>query len=312
METNSILVPVRKKIYLPPLFAAFTAAVCFGVFSWMQPEYKSTTSFYINQASVVDLLDPNIDPTARTVLINMAVDRVFLLANSDELRDSIVKEFDLYHHYGIDPKQSLAHETVALLLNNKIILNKDKNVIAQLNLSVVDKDRFIAAAIANRITDRINRINRDLILKDVQKKLTSYESTLSKLKIKETEQRTELLDFIAKARPSVNTLDEDNQERLDARLRSDYMFNKVDEYSSKYKEIMERYYNVQTSIASEDIKTITVVKRALPDVQSNYDRSLYYTGLVFIISLIAYFLILVFYYENQREIYEFLGTENSK
>lgn len=309
METNEILLHIRKKIFLPPILAVVTAIICFAILNWMKPEYRSTTSFYINQASVIDLLDPNLDPAARAVLINMAVDRVFLLANSDELRDSIVKDFDLYKHYRIDPNQSLARENVMLLLNNKIILFKDKNVISQINLTILDEDRFLAANIANKITERINLINRDVILKDVQKKLISYESTLSKLKTQESEQRGQILDFISKAQPALGNLDEDNKARVDARLRSDYLFNKVDEYSGKYKEIMERYYNAQSSIASNELKTITVIKKAVPEIESSRDRAIHFSTIVGFASLVFYFIILIFYYQNHKDIQILIGKE---
>jgi hypothetical protein len=283
-----------------------TTAICFFWLRAQDPDFKSETTFYINQANILDQLDPTLDATQKTILLNMSIDRIYILANSDDLRDSIIKDFDLYHHYRIADGEKLRREIVMKVLNKNINLYKDKIVTTQLNLIVHDMDRNIAAAMANRIVARINAIDYEVLKQELQEKLTRYEATLKNLKQQEDVKRTELVEFYDKISPTLIRLESSNANRVSEKIQGDRLLNQVDEYSTKYKEIMERYYFAQSRLNSNDINTLTTIKKATHDTTSYFDTIVRYCILISIFTVLASTILLFLFIQNKEEIWLFL------
>lgn len=74
-------------------------------------------------------------------------------ARSTAMTDHLIGAFDLYAHYGIDRSNGLFHETATVLLQRNIgpVLG-DGNI---LSITVSDRDRSTAAAMANEIYARL-------------------------------------------------------------------------------------------------------------------------------------------------------------
>ena len=111
------------------------------------------------------------------------VDRVLSIAGSMPLELYIVNRFDLFHHYDIDSAhvQYPIYSVLKELEDNYRYEKNDKGAVV---ITVQDRDRFLAAQMANEIMNKIDQTNRDLLNENKKKILSIYQT---KLKDKEAE-----------------------------------------------------------------------------------------------------------------------------
>lgn len=89
------------------------------------------------------------------------IDRLLAIAESNELVDYLVQEFDLFTHYAIDPKKPKA----AVLVRKKLLglYEVTKTPKDAILIEIEDKTPAMAAALANAARVRIDAINRAII-----------------------------------------------------------------------------------------------------------------------------------------------------
>jgi tyrosine-protein kinase Etk/Wzc len=133
------------------------------------------------------------------------VDRILTIAQSDELYDFLIKKFDLYTHYKIDTTSERAEFKVREAIEKLYVVKKTKN--NAIELSVEDKDRRIAADMANAARLKIDEIAQRMV-REVQKNLLlAYESSfLEKDKILQN-----VGDTLSRLRENYGVIDPDNQ-----------------------------------------------------------------------------------------------------
>ncbi|MFI5134251.1 MAG: hypothetical protein ACHQD9_00230 [Chitinophagales bacterium] len=105
------------------------------------------------------------------------VDRILSIAQSAPLELYIVNKFKLFQHYKIDSaRQSYPIYTVLKELEDNYTAEKnDKGAVV---ITVADKDRFLAAQMANEIVNKIDQTNRDLLNENKKKVLDIYKTKL--------------------------------------------------------------------------------------------------------------------------------------
>ena len=223
---------------------------------------------------------------------------------SDELRDSIIKDFDLYKHYGINQNDPFAHEKVLLALNSQISIRRELTSSSLLHLSVEDDDRFVAAGIANRMVERVNLMNKEILAKDLQKRVTKYESLLPSLKDKATDSRNQFVGFVDSITPSLSKDKEDLPIRY--RMIASDLVGKMDKNTNKYDDMLAQYYDLMgtaKTIGNDEWQCVTIIKKAMPDIKSwNNTVMQYSVGLSFI-ALLTYISGLVFLYQNEDKMH---------
>lgn len=150
-----------RKIILYIVGAALALAV---VVSLLLPNYyKGETQFL---ALSPDQLSPEMlfgtTGTKPQVYGNMNdIDRLLAIAESNELIDYLIGEFDLFAHYGISSNNPKAANMVRKkFLSLYQVTKTPKDAIL---LAIEDKDPQIAAALANAARERIDHINRSII-----------------------------------------------------------------------------------------------------------------------------------------------------
>ena len=315
MTTAEIILKIRKKIPLILLVSIVAGVVSYFAILHFFVSYKSQTSFYINEGVMLDMNKGSIDPQGMTVLTAMAGNRVLLLLCSDELRDSVIKQYKLYEHYGVRPGDEFAHERVLLALNRSISIRRDVTQPNLINMDVEDGDRFMAANIANGMVERVNQINREILKKDLKRRIAKYENVLSSLKEKETGSRRELLSFIDSLNPNLSRLTGEKETPSETRYKAMSMFGKVDANSAKYQSLLEEYYNISSSIGAtgnDEWQTITINKKALPDIGSGqykaFIQSFSFAFLVFSLLLGT----LIYIYQNEDSMKELINSFSGK
>ena len=315
MTNVETILRIRSKLLLV-IFASLLIGIgAYYAYSKFFFKYKSETSFYINESVLIDMNKASMDPQDVTMYTTMEGNRVMLLLCSDELRDSIIKDFGLYEHYGLRVGEQFAHESLLLCLNRAISIKRDVSHTGLINVMVEDKDKFLAAKMANRIVERVNMLNKEIIRRDIRKKIGRYENVLASLKAQETGSRRELLTFIDSLHPMLNKITGEMETPAESKFRAMNIIGRIGENSTKYESILEEYYNMNSNfnaMGTNEWQTITINKKAYPDTDSNILKPLLQA---FTASFFTFFLLisaLVFFYQNENEINTFLYTISRK
>lgn len=146
------------------LLTSFIAAVLVGAISLLIPNYyKATTIFY---AASADLAKPEqLFGTIPKVMDYYGDDhdndRLFTIASSNELVDSMVRDFDLFKHYEIDTSGKLANFRVREQFKGLYSVIKTKY--EALELTIEDTDPEFAAQLAKGARNWINIISQRLV-----------------------------------------------------------------------------------------------------------------------------------------------------
>ncbi len=237
------------------------------------------------------------------ILSTIATNKVILLIGSDELRDSLVKDFDLYHHYGINPEEQFSHEIVLSRLADHIHLIRDAKDVGVLCLSVVDGDRFLAAKIANRVVDRINEMNQQILMKDLKQKADQYEKILPKVKEIADSSRQNFLTFVGSEQPmAMNGGDGSTRDKV--RLIGNDLEGKMNRSTWQYEDVAGQYYSLISKIKTvgdDRWQGITVIQKALPDINSNGPRLITYAVFAGLGAMLFYVFIALSYYQNEGQ-----------
>ncbi len=183
MEYKDNLLGVIATLYLwrkQIIALCLSVAIGTAAFSWFLLDnfYRSTTVFY---AASPDQFKPEqIFGTSNKDMDfygdDYDVDRILTIANSSELADHLIREFDLYRHYRVDSSLALAHFKVQKKLWG--LFDVQKNKYNAIELSVEDKDRDISARMANAARQKVDAIAGYLIKKTQSKLIEAYDTNI--------------------------------------------------------------------------------------------------------------------------------------
>ncbi len=155
----------------------------------MPPKYESTVLFYP--------LNPNL--TSSVTLFSgggdnlfggtSEVDRMLSIAGSIQLKKLLIQKFRLFDHYKIDSSRERYpyHAVLKKLDAHYRYMKNDKGAIM---ISVLDRDRQLAADMANEAAKMIDSIGRALLNENKKKVLSIYEKKMQE-KEKIVEQLTD-------------------------------------------------------------------------------------------------------------------------
>jgi uncharacterized protein involved in exopolysaccharide biosynthesis len=138
-------------------------------------EYQSTAVFYptdLNDVNPEQLMGSS-RPTAPELFGSSEdIDRMLTIAYSQPLADHIIRTFDLARHYQSDTATAENRQYVAdEFLSNFVAERTERDAIA---ITFRDRDKHLAAAVANAITRRIGQMNQQLIAGNRQEALKLY------------------------------------------------------------------------------------------------------------------------------------------
>ncbi|MFN8310572.1 MAG: hypothetical protein U0T73_11460 [Chitinophagales bacterium] len=305
-HAETVVLSIRKWI-VPMLIAlavVFTATYlvcispCFNI-------YTSSTSFYINDAVLADLSIAKGTEKEMNVMSTIATNRALLILNSDELRDSIIRDFDLLHHYKIDDRDEFRYEKLYQTFSDRIRIRRDPVTANLVTLEVKDQDRFVAAKIANMMVARVNDMNNRILEEDVNQRVRRYEGVLHSLQNKSNGQRLDLKTFMDTIHPRFDAESGDLLLSWEQQLSASSLVGKLDRTSGKYDDVLEDYYNVIATLKAQGEqgwRSITVVKKATPDIASGTNSALI-TAFQFSGFALILLCMLLFYYLQHPDIF---------
>lgn len=181
MSQNDNLLDLVNAIYRwrkPIIISCVLAAIISIIASLMLPNfYTSKTIFYAASPDLAKPLPVGSSNTKREIYgTDTDLDRLFSIANSEELTDYLIEEFDLYNRYEIDPDGDQAGYAVRLMIAKAY--NTEKNKFDALELSFEDKDPAMAAKIAKAARVKINEIGQRMIKESQSNLLMNSEKTI--------------------------------------------------------------------------------------------------------------------------------------
>ena len=131
-----------------------------------------TTTNSVSQALLVDH-----NPYRKDVLEfgeEEEAEQLLQVLNSDEMRDSIIMRFNLYHHYDVGQDDEFSKTTVNTMYSNLVSIKKTK--FNSIEIIVLDKDPIMASNIANEYLTLMDVVISRIRKKRSQQALTILES----------------------------------------------------------------------------------------------------------------------------------------
>jgi len=196
VELARILLKWKKPLAIVIVLGAIGSVV---VALLLPNYYRSTAVFYPTNPSMTDRqVLFSTEPKENYVEYfgtKKDVERVLTIAKSAALANHIIEQFNLYEHYDIDPEEDRYPQTaVAKEFNGNYSVKKTE--LAAIEISMLDKDREMAAQMVEAILTRIDEINKQMIGRDKQNIMAMFEEQL-KSKQKEVDERTDSLAYLA-------------------------------------------------------------------------------------------------------------------
>lgn len=201
---SSNLVVYIYKWRKPLLIVTLVAAVLAGIFSgpqFIEPKYKSTvTVFPTTTNSLSKALLPQQFSTRGQDIMEFGeeeqAEQLLQILNSDEIRDKVIKKYNLVKHYNIDSTGKYVKTELYKTYNSNIEFRRTEFMSVEIN--VLDTDPDTAAMIANDISTLLDEVKNGIQKDRAQKGLNiiereyltlknevkSYEDSLTQLRYK--------------------------------------------------------------------------------------------------------------------------------
>jgi capsule polysaccharide export protein KpsE/RkpR len=218
MEYKESLLGVIQTLFKwkkPILMTTLIGAIGGVIISLVLPVYyESATTFY---AASPDLAMPErMFGTTNEAMEYYGededIDRIMTIATSSELADFLIRTFNLYEHYDIDTTKAKSPYYVRLQFDKLYDVKKTK--FDAIQLSVEDKDKQIAASMANAARVYIDEIAQRLIKNSQMELLKTYEANISE----KEQQLRELNDTLRTIRSTYGVFNTETQSELLATL----------------------------------------------------------------------------------------------
>lgn len=155
-----------------------TAAGSVGGSLLLKDHYQAATTFYPVSTQV---FSPELTFGYTSQVQNYfgddrELDRYLEIANGSELRDYMVRHFDLYKKYGIDSTSPKGPYTVREIFRGYYSAQKNKNDAVELTME--DTDPVLSAEMANEARNRISKIAQRIVKESQGDLLKAFETNL--------------------------------------------------------------------------------------------------------------------------------------
>lgn len=159
----------------PILLVCIAAVVGTAIISlFLANYYKAVTVFL---ATSPDQAKPDALYSSREYYGNANdVDRLLTIAESNELVSFLVDSFHLYEHYRINPENARASYLVQQKFFSLYEVKKNKR--EAIELTIEDRDRKLAANMANAAREKIDEIAQALIKEGQRKAIQTFENQI--------------------------------------------------------------------------------------------------------------------------------------
>jgi uncharacterized protein involved in exopolysaccharide biosynthesis len=311
---SGYLIMFLYRWWKPILIIEILAALSSFIFSepfFITPKYKSSVILFPTSSNSISkaLISNTSGPTQDILEFGEEeqVEQLIQILNSDEIRDKIVKKYDLMNHYNIDANAEFKNTALQLEFTNNISFSRTEFMSAE--ISVLDKSPTIAADIANDIASLVdtvkNRMQKERAIQGLKivkeayfglvKEIRLLEDSLKilrKLGVFDYESQSEVMnDAYAQAVASGNS---SAMKMLEDKLKilADYggayvsIRDHLEHEKKQLSEIKEKYLEAKID-AEQKISYKFIVSKAYPAEKKTYPVR----WLIMVISLLSAFLL---------------------
>lgn len=207
-----VLHTYRKYIIWPCII---TAVLSVGISLLLPNYYKSSTSFYagspdLSKPAPIGLLSSDRDVYGE----DEDIDRLLTIANSNAVRDYLVKKYDLFTHYDIDSSTQKGRTKIQKRFKKLYTTTKTKY--EAIELAIEDEDPVLSMDMVNDAVGKINQISQDLIKGSQKQLLSNYTQS-----IKDKEKTIAILsDSISSSMAKYGVFNTKSQGQVLAELKS--------------------------------------------------------------------------------------------
>ncbi len=193
LESTSLLILIlrwKKPLIIIVMIAALASAIFSGPW-FITPKFKSSVVFFPSSTnSISKALLEETGSEKQDILAygeEEQAEQMLQILNSDEIRETIIKKYNLIDHYKIDPNDPYPMSKLFEEFNSNITFSRTEFL--SVRIEVMDSDPQMAADIANDISSLLDSMKTKIqheraneALNIIQK---SYFDKLNELKMKE-------------------------------------------------------------------------------------------------------------------------------
>lgn len=306
-KKNDLLLFIWKKRKLIIITCSCVAILTAGASFLMTPLFLSTAIVFPAATSTVSFSEQrNAKASSMDFGEEEQAEQLVQILSSSRIRDILVKRYDLMKHYEIDANDPNKNYKLGLAYASHITFTRTKY--GSIQIDVLDRDRELAAEIANKIVDlidtvknqmvkertipafEINKRKQELIRQTLQQINTKLD-TLSKIGVVTSEARANLFQAYNDAKSGADKAFFKNQ--LDVNIKHGAEYDALvmlrDEKTLKLAEFEDSYEQAESD-AYTDFNHKFVVERAVVADKKEKPKRL----IIVLVTTVMSFVLLVF------------------
>ena len=306
----SILVKYRIHLLLITVFSV-TLAVIFSSAAFIKPKFKSTAVVYPSNLIPYSTESPT--------------EQMLQLFESEDIRDELIRDFDLFKHYEIDTTQKFPLTMVYNQMNENIHI--DKTRFESVEIEVMDTDPMIASRLVDSLISKMDQKARIMQRQKSAEVVVIYKNQVDMKKAEMDSMEKELMNIrsnygILDFEEQVNSFSRIYYTELAAgraRIGGDRPIDKVmtnlQENGGAYMSLKEHLWRIRGTYndlkvkyedalkdLSKQLTYSNVVTRPIPAEKKSYPvRSL--IVLLFTVSMLAVSFMILVLVENSRRLH---------
>ena len=300
--------PFHKTIYYlkrkkkPILVTGLLFLLTYCLFYFFHPiSYESSAIIYTSSP----------EKKEKTSTVVQGEDESYQIVNwvySSVLIDHLIKQFKLIEHYDF---QNHGEEKYAECFNEiSDNISTKSTSYGAIKLSVKDKDRHMAANIANEILKQINQLNIESVMNIRKKTIAEYDNVFKELSVvvkTERDSISHILGFLNKLTQTNGKNSEVLESATQSLLQTSYNYERL---SSEWLDVKRKHLTSLKLIEKNGLPSYVIVKYALPPTRISFFSfsNILACFLSFFSGLIVAILSLLFY-QNYSQHIKFLITE---
>ena len=180
---------------------AFVASIIISLF--LTPLFKSTAIVFPTATSTVSFSEQrNAKASSMDFGEEEQAEQLLQILQSSRIRNRIVNQFDLFNHYEIDPNDPNKNYNLGQEYNSHIQFSRTRY--GSIEIEVLDRDRELAATIANKIVDLIDTVKNEMIK---ERTIPAFEINKRKKEMLEAEKQQILLEMDSLSRMGVVSIE---------------------------------------------------------------------------------------------------------
>lgn len=240
--TDLIMLMLRRKAFiLSFIFVAVLAAVIFSGPYFLEPVYKSEVILYppsTNSNKILIERDPRFGS-------DNDVDQHIQILKSGLVRDSVIRKFNLMHHYKIDTASTLNVYLLKKEYESKVIVERTRY--GSVSVVVHDTDPLLAATMANDLVKISDHVKSEVLKQNLSIAFRSLEKEYT-VALKEADGLADQVNKVLGNTFVANTLSENKPELIEVKEKIDLQQAMIQARKKNQNNLLNLLYDYQNKL----------------------------------------------------------------